>query len=398
MSNCILLGDPHLGKSLAMGKAGVGSNLNSRVSDQLDLFNWTLDQAKERQSNSIIITGDVFEDPKPHPALIALFMSWLKECGMYGIDVHIIIGNHDILRSGFIYTSPLDIINEADLPNVNVYKDTATITIENTSFTLLPFRDRKSFNTTSNADAVEILKNSLVYELNSIPLTHQKVVIGHFALEGSIPIGDEIDDIANELFCPIDMFNGYDYVWMGHVHKPQILNQSNPHVAHIGSMDVSNFGETNHKKHIIVLDCDEKHNWTTETLPTRSLKKIAIQIPPDTEDSTEYVMDELRKLKSFDKSIVKVDISLGSPELKSVNKSTIEKYLFSQGVFNITGVSESKKILLVKKDAAITLDTKMDVAATIKIYAEACIEKDKQAEFLELATEIHNQFKEKNAE
>ena len=395
MSTAILLGDPHCGRSLALGKAGVGANLNSRVADQLELLDWTLDRAEEHHADSIIITGDVFEDPKPHPALIALFMSWLKKCSVSGINVHVIAGNHDILRSGFIYTSPLDIINEAELQNIHIYKEIDTVIIDNTAFTLMPFRDRKAFNTSSNSEALEILKNSMIYEVNSIPLNYQKVVVGHFAIEGSIPVGDEIDDIANELFCPISMFQGYDAVWMGHVHKYQILNESNPLVAHIGSMDISNFGESDHKKKIVIIDCENKNNWFTENLPTRPLKKVAIQIPANTEDTTNYVISELKKIKSFDKAITKVDISLAAPELKSIDKEAVEKYLFSQGAFNITGISESKKVSLVKKENSLTLDTKIDIPTAIKKYSENYIEKDKQAEFIELSMDIYAQFKEK---
>lgn len=396
MSHIIILGDPHLGKNMAQGKVGIGSILNSRVSDQLNLLDWTLEQAIDRSVSNIIITGDVFEDPKPHPSLIASFISWLKKCQAYDIHVHIILGNHDMLRSGNVFTSSLDIIVEIDLDNVSVYKSIKSFIINTTAITILPFRDRKSFSTTSNADALNLLKESLVYELAGIPQTYTKVVVGHLAIEGSIPIGDEIDDIANELFCPLDMFNGYDYVWMGHVHKPQVMKKKNPYISHVGSMDISNFGETDHKKHIIIIDCNAPSDnyFTMEYLPTRALKKISITVPKDTVDSTAYVLDEMKKSSyDFNRSIVKVDVSLGSPDLKSVSKSDIEKYLTSQGVFNIAGISESKKIAFIKKDSNNTIDTKMDVATSIKTYATSYVDPLIHDDFIELTMEIYNSYK-----
>src|ERR1035437_1330630 len=248
MNSVILLGDPHCGKAPSQGKIGIGSSTNSRIIDQFNLLDWTLEKAIDSCCDNIIITGDVFEDPKPHHSLVVLFISWLKKCQVYGVNVHIIIGNHDILRSGNVYTSTLDIISEIELDNVFVYKDINTILIGATAFTLIPFRDRKSFGVDSNADALELLKNSIIYELASTPATYTKIVVGHLAIEGSIPVGDEIDDLTNELFCPVNMFTGYDCVWMGHVHKPQVMKKKDPYVAHIGSMDISNFGETDHKK------------------------------------------------------------------------------------------------------------------------------------------------------
>lgn len=230
MSQAIILGDVHLGKSMAIGKVGLGSALNSRIADQLNLLDWTLDQAIEHNADHIIITGDIFEEPKPSPLLITLFIAWLKKCQAHEVYVHIIMGNHDILRSGNVYTSPLDIISEVELENVNIYKNINSICIDSTAFTFLPFRDRKSFNVNSNTQAIKLLQESLVYELAGIPATYKKILVGHLAIEGSIPVGDEIDDLTNELFCPVNMFTGYDYVWMGHVHKPQVMSKT-PYIA-----------------------------------------------------------------------------------------------------------------------------------------------------------------------
>jgi len=390
----IILGDVHIGKSISLGKAGIGSNLNSRIADQLNLLDWTLDQAVDRGADHIIITGDVFEDPRPHPSLITMFIGWLKKCQAYDVHVHIILGNHDMLRSGMVFTSSLDIISEVDLSNVSVYKDINTIMIGSSAFTLVPFRDRKSFSTDSNADAVAILRDSFVYELAGIPVTYKKMMVGHLAIEGSIPVGDEIDDIANELFCTAEMFKGYDYVWMGHVHKPQIMRKKNPHIAHVGSMDISNFVETDHKKHIVIVDCDSpSHDYSIEYIPTRPLKKIIITVPKDTEDTTAYVLAAIKKEKSdFSKAIVRVEVSLSDPELKSVNKSTIEKYLTEQGSYNITGISESKKVALIKRDTNNTIDTKMDVVAAIKMYAQTYVDVPMRSAYIELALDIHNTF------
>lgn len=399
MLQAIILGDVHLGKGINIGKVGIGSNLNSRIVDQVNLLDWTLDQAVDNHVDHIIVTGDVFEDPKPHPSLIALFISWLKRCEVHDVKVHVILGNHDLLRSGSVYTSPLDIVIEADLENVSVHKHVNTIFIGTTAFTFMPFRDRKSFSVETNAEAVNILKESICYELAGIPTTYKKVVIGHLAIEGSIPVGDEIDDVTNELYCPLSMFNGYDYVWMGHVHKPQVMKKFSPYIAHIGSMDISNFGETDHTKHIVVIDCEGTGGFKLKEIPTRPLKKIVVSVPKDTEDATTYVLDEIKKSGAeFDKSIVKVEISILDPEIKSINKSSIEKFLVEHGAQNVTNISESKKVSLVKKDSNNNIDTKMDVESAIKAYAKAYVEEVKRSAFIELAMEIVLQHKNETKE
>jgi DNA repair exonuclease SbcCD nuclease subunit len=394
--HAIILGDVHLGKSLALGKVGIGSLLNSRVADQLKLLEWTLERAIEHSADHIIITGDCFEEPKPHPGLITMFIGWLKTCQAYHIHVHIIMGNHDLFRSGSILSSSLDIISEMDLDHVTVYKQTDTIFLGSSAITLMPFRDRKSYGTSSNQEAIDLLRQSLIYELASIPPVYKKFLVGHLAIEGSIPIGDEIDDITNELFCPLDMFQGYSHVWMGHIHKPQIMQHSSPYIAHTGSMDISNFGETDQEKSIIILDLDSStQDFITEVLPTRPLKRLTVTVPKDTEDPTAYVLDEIQKAESdFARSIVRVEVSLAAPELKSVNKGQIEKFLTDQGAFNVTGISESKKVSLIKKDGATSnLDTKMDVITAINTYADKYVDAGMRADYIETAIEVYNQYR-----
>lgn len=394
MSTTIILGDVHLGKSTNIGKAGIGSNLNSRIADQINLLDWVLDRAIEHSANQIIVTGDVFEEPNPPAHLITLFVSWLTKCQANSVAVHIIVGNHDILRSGSTYYSPLDIITEANIDNVYVYKHTDTIFVGNFAYTLIPFRDRKSFGSESNSEALTVVQEMLAYELAGIPSTYTKILVGHLAIEGSIAVGDEIDDMSNELFCPVSMFNGYDYVWMGHVHKPQVMNKINPYVAHIGSMDISNFGETDHDKHIVVIDQDSEKLFIKESIPTRSLKKIVVNIPKDTEDTTAFLEKEIEKMKDdFNRSIIKIEVSLASPELKSIDKKKISKILLDKGVYNIAGFSESKKVNVVKKDKNNTIDTSFDVLTAIKKFGELHVDAKVRDRYTQIANEIFNDYK-----
>lgn len=387
MPGTLILGDIHLGKGLSVGKTSVGSGLNSRVTDQINLLDWTLDQAIELGAKRIIATGDVFEDPKPHPTLIKLFISWLKRCEVNDVEVHIIYGNHDILRSGQFSTSVLDVISEAEINNVTVYSSINTIYCDGVGFTLLPFRDRRSFNLEKHDDAVDAIKKKLVFEAADIPPSYKKVLIGHLALEGSIYVGDEIDDASNEIFCPLSMFNEYDYVWMGHVHKPQVLSK-NPYIAHVGSMDRSDVGESDHKKVIILFDPAMDGLFKEIEIPVRPLEKITIQVPADTVDTTEFVLKTIQEEKiDLKNGIVKLEVQLLGQDLHSVNRKSIETYLQTAGVFHVASFSETKKIsLLKKKDDSIS--HVMTESNAIREWSKKFVEEKSRDKFVALAEEI----------
>lgn len=391
MAHSIILGDPHIGASTSIGKSGIGLSLNSRITDQVNLLEWVLDQADEHNANQIIITGDVFEDPNPHANLISLFINWLTKCQAHNIEVHIIVGNHDLLRTGNFYYSPLDIITEAGLEGVYVYKNINTIYLDNYAYTLVPFRDRKSFSAGTNGEALEIMQSLLEYEVAGIPVTYKKILVGHMAIEGSMPVGNEIDDIANELLCPLSMFNAYDYVWMGHIHKPQVMQQK-PYVAHVGSMDISNFGETDQNKHIIIIDHDS-NSFIEKQIPNRRLKKINIVVPSGIEDTTQYVMDQIKELSGdLNKSIIKVDVALSAPELKSIDKKAVSKFLSDQGVHNISNFSETKKMKVIRKDQEI--DNSFDISSAIIKFANSNIEESMRDSFMKVAMNIYRKHKE----
>lgn len=390
MSSFIVLGDPHIGGGTNIGKVIAGSQLNSRIVDQINLLDWTLEQAIEHGINNIIITGDIFEEPKPAPQLISIFVSWLKKCHSNDVVVHLIMGNHDVIRSGHNQISSLDLLSEMDLENVHIYKDIDTILLDTTAITLIPFRDRRYFGTSSNEDANKILEESLIYESSLIPVTYTKIAIGHLAIKGSIPVGNEIDDLSNELFCDAQMFKDYDYVWMGHVHNPQVLNQKSPYLAHIGSMDVSNFGETEHNKKIVIFNCVNK-KWEYVSLPTRALKKYIITVSKDITDTTQFVLNYLRKHKIIKNSIVKLEIYLESPTLPPCNKKDIEKFLYENGISHLVSILESKKTTQIKKLANINFET--DISSAIKSYCASYIDKEYQEICLKESLEIYEQFK-----
>jgi exonuclease SbcD len=392
----IIVGDVHLGKGVNIGKPGIGNALNSRVLDQVKLLDWIVDQCLSVDAELIILTGDIWEDVKPHYALVDLFFKFLKRCKVNNIEVHVIAGNHDIKRSGANYSSPLDLIETADFDNVFVYKNINTIHRDGVSFTMMPFRDRRSLDKDKNVDALSFLYKQLIYESSSIPINNDKVLIGHLAIEGSLFVGDEIDSHANELMCPVNMFKDYDYVWMGHVHRPQVRSRE-PYVAHIGSMDLSDFGETNHKKILIHFDTENDSKFNEIEVPSRPLRKLSLQVLEGF-DPTEFVLDkinEINKVNSFKNSIVKIELHLLDPSSKNVDRKKIENCLIELGVYYICSFSESKNILVVPLEKQTVKDNSIDPRTAIKLYANDQLKlssKKEKSKFISISNEIVDQY------
>jgi DNA repair exonuclease SbcCD nuclease subunit len=392
MSKALIIGDPHIGKGVSIGKPGIGTGLNSRILDQMKILDWLLDVADKYHVKRFIITGDVFEDAKPDYTLVVLLMGWLKHCELNNIAVDIIEGNHDMRRSGRTYISSLDIIASADFPHVSLHKTISTVYLENACFTMVPFRDRRSLECDTAKEALAKIASVLPYELAGIPSRCDKILVGHLALEGSLPIGDEFDDAINELLCPASMFAGYDYVWMGHVHRPHVLRKK-PYIAHIGSLDLSDFGETDHTKIVVLYDSENPNKFTEIPVPSRPLRRVKFNIPAQINMSpTDFALDLIGQMNDnvgLKNAIVKIDIRIEDPDAPPLDKELIANYIMAQGAQHICNFSESRNVFVVAPDKRDLVDSSVDPKAAIRLYADQLgLEDADKAHFIKLANEV----------
>lgn len=400
--SCLILGDIHLGKGISAGKPAEQGKLNSRIQDQIDLLDWAYKHCLDKHIEHIVITGDVYQDYRPHPAVIGIFMRWLKKCERSAITVHIVMGNHDILRSGQYVVSALDLVSELELEGATVYKDISRIELDDYTLVFVPFRDKRMYEAKSKEEALQKLEAEMLPVLAE-PSSKTKVCIGHLALEGSLSIGDEISDHLNELYVPPEMFEWFDFVWMGHIHHPQVIQHHKPYAAHIGSLDRSDFSKTEveHGKIAIVLDASTDKRYLELDLPTRNLWPINVDVPPGKE-STEYVINELcliSKKIDFKNSIVRLEIQLNGSELDNVDRDKIESYLRNNlEIHHLCGFSEARTISAIQIDPEDAFDNSMNVDDTINKWAETRdhFEDDQERdEFKTAAKEIWNKYKEK---
>lgn len=396
MSKTLIIGDIHIGKGTSLGKNMPPPTMNSRITDQIKLLDWIIDIIHENDVEQIILTGDIFEEARPEYYLFKIFIDWLKRLELEGIDCHIVSGNHDIKRSGNVVTSVLDIISSLDFDHIFYHKTITTIHTEGASFTLLPYKDRRGMNAETINDALKLIEECISYEVLGIPYEDKKVLIGHLALEGALYVGDEVDDYINEIICPLSLFLNYDYVWMGHVHKPQILNR-NPHISHIGSLDLSDYGETNHSKILVLFDPNSENNYKEIPVPSRPLRRLKINIPED-QNSTEFVIAALKEHNeenSYKNALVKVEITI-TGDNKVIDKKVVEEFIYSLGAFYISNISESRNISVVSQEKRELVDNTIDPKSAIKLFADSTTFKNDEDKysFLKECFDIVEELKE----
>jgi len=348
----LIVPDIHLGVK-SHGK-DYPDKLNSRIQDKLFLMDFVYTVADDKTVDRIVLLGDIFEKEQPEPILITLFYKWLTQCCSVA-PVDIIMGNHDFKRAGQKATSILDTIPAARIKNCKIYSSITTKDYDDLSITYIPFFDFKEFSFPTNQEAVSFISDCIK---NEKPANKKNIALGHMAIEKSIYIGDEIADDHNELFLSPDTFINYNYTFMGHIHKPQILSKK-PFVAHLGSLDKKAFDEGD--KFICIYD-SETNKYEYIKLPCRNLVDISISVPVEVKDTNQYILNEINKISSSDltNSIVRLKVETLANDAEPVAKKDISKLLAALNVQHISEITEKKTISAVEK--------KIDIDETTNPY------------------------------
>lgn len=115
-------------------------------------------------------------------------------------------------------------------------------------------------------------------------------------------------------YIPANVFSEFDYVALGHLHKPQKIERES--IRYSGSLLKYSFSEANHRKSVVILDWQEELQIRLESLPTKrdlrvvkgSLAEILEQGRND-QNRDDYIMarltneeiliDPIRELKSI---------------------------------------------------------------------------------------------------
>lgn len=258
----IHLSDLHLGKRV---------NEFSMLEDQKYILGQILNVIDQEMPDAVIIAGDVYDKSVPSAEAVELFDDFLYKLAERKLQVFIISGNHDSPERIAFANRLIDLSGIHLSP---VYNGTVTpVTLEDSfgsvSFYMLPFVKpssiRRFFEDTeidSYTDAVRTAVGAMNMDQSqrNVLVTHQ-FVTGAFRSESEdITVGgtDNID---------ASVFDGIDYVALGHIHGPQ--NIDSDRIRYCGTPLKYSFSEANHIKSVTVVTLREKGDLSVETVPLK---------------------------------------------------------------------------------------------------------------------------------
>ncbi len=276
--------DLHLGKQM--------SEL-SLLSDQEAVLGQIVDIACAEKADCVLISGDVYQRTSPQAEAMALFDAFVSRLAEAGKKVFVISGNHDsalrisyfssLIRHAGVYVSKAF---DGVLQHITLHDMDGDLTVWMLPF-LRPAQVKRLLPTekiTTCQEAVAaVLKNT------KIDFSKRNVLLCHQFIAGSELCGSDEFFVGGLDAVDVSLFDGFDYVALGHIHQAQRVGRDA--VRYAGSPLKYSVSEAQHQKSVVIADLYEKGEVRLRTVPLGFIHDVR---------KVDGMLDELMRLPPSD--------------------------------------------------------------------------------------------------
>lgn len=314
------LSDLHIGKKV---------NEYSMLQDQIYILKEILQIIDDEKVETVIIAGDVYDRSLPPNEALELFDEFLYQLSSRNVNVFVISGNHDsperisyggrMMTENKIFLSP---VYDGNVKPITLNDDYGEV-----NFYLLPFVRpadiRRYFpdeNIENYTDAVKVAIDNMNVDFSerNILVTHQFVTGAELSESEDIIVGGT-DNVSGEVF------DGFDYVALGHIHREQTVGKDN--IRYCGTPLKYSFSEAKNIKSVTILDFNDKGNIEYSKIPLTPLRdmreirgtyyELTLKSSYESTNTEDYlhitltdeedIPDAIGKLRSIYPNIMKLD-------------------------------------------------------------------------------------------
>lgn len=334
-----IVSDIHIGGSYLLGRLDPTTQLNSRLIDFSNTFDSIIDKFVEKDVEVVIIPGDCYETRHPTSEQLNVFSKCLHRAIAKNLKIFIVCGNHDILSA--TSTTTLDIFKSLHVPNISIFSNFASHTLYDEynkpiNLIFMPFRDRRMMNTRTVPEAIDAVEKKISGLCSSV--SGLKLGVGHFMVDKPI-VGESWAPSVNGLILPINLFNQFDAVVMGHVHRHAILKEKDPLIIYAGSMERVSFGEKDHKKVSLIFDTGDLIHPEIIESSVRNIYEISLDYSREDKSYKGQITDKIiedidkfNKKNSIIDSVVRLIVKIQENDLYHINQNKLKEHFTNKQV------------------------------------------------------------------
>lgn len=286
--------DWHFGMSLGTG---------SYADDQRFFLQQLYDLIEKEQVKALLLAGDIYDSSVVSAEAIGLYNEAMtKLCLELGVRVISIAGNHD---SAARLASCRDLLKGAGLHITGkIEKNPAPVILDDGKLAVysIPFFNRDEV-TALLPEKKEEIRNTETAMLaycdhirGKMDKNRKNFVLSHSLIVGSqLSESDRSARVGFATAVSKDVFRGFDYVALGHIHKPQAIEN---HIRYSGSPLKYSFGaEENQEKGVVLIDTD-----------TMDIRFVPLS-PKRERRSVEGTYDEIMALEDMGDDYLKITVT-----------------------------------------------------------------------------------------
>lgn len=263
--------DWHLGRLLH------GASL---VEDQAHALDQVVDAARDAAVDAVLVSGDIYDRAVPPPEAVTLLDDVLARLvlGLH-IPVVLIAGNHDSPRR-LDFASR--VLREQGL-HVRAWPEAEPVPITladahgPVSVLAVPFAEpsvvRERIESEEIADHDTALRVLTRRARAAIPPGNRSVLMAHAFVAGGMPTESERPlSVGGSGRVGVGRFRGFDYVALGHLHRPQRLMSDR--IWYSGSLLRYSFEESTHQKSLNLVEIGADGSCTVEPIELTPRREV----------------------------------------------------------------------------------------------------------------------------
>lgn len=246
------------------------------LSDQAHILSQILALTAEERPDGVLIAGDVYDKPVPSAEAVGLLDDFLVRLSRQGVPAYLISGNHDsaerlsfggrLMAAGGVHVAP---VYSGRVEPIVLADQYGPVHLYLMPF-LKPAHVRRFFpeaSIESYTDAVAAVVSAM-----EIDPTVRNVLVAHQFVTGSVRSASEEVSVGGTDNVDVSVFDGFDYVALGHLHSPQWAGRDT--VRYCGTPLAYSFPEAEQEKSVTVVELKEKGTVSLRTLPLTPLRRL----------------------------------------------------------------------------------------------------------------------------
>lgn len=332
----------------------------------------------------LVIAGDIFDRATPPQSALSRFGDFVRRVGRDGGPAIVLIaGNHDsaaqIGMMGVLADADRSLVRgplDAEEKPLILSDEHGPVAISALPFSY-EFAARACYGSDDISCPADVLREQVASARRHLPDGARWVVAAHAFVEGAAtsdgerPLTRAVGGIET---VPSSVFEGADYVALGHLHRPQAVGAE--HVRYSGSPLAFGFDEEGHEKSMTLVDLAGDGSVITTLIPfvphrrIRTLRGRLVELLAAPGGSNDLIgilltdetrqIDPMKRIRELYPNAVQLayerDVSTGEQRLRD-GRAALEspKEMVAQfvGFVREKGITEAESALVVEKLAGL---------------------------------------------